>query len=69
MFIAFFFVVFAFVAPNPTAVRGGAMLKGIGQAARAEIEQALGRRVYLELWVKVVPRSTRRSRLGVSTWG
>jgi len=36
--------------------RGGAMLKQIGQAARVEIEQALGRRVYLELWVKVVPR-------------
>ncbi len=27
MFIAFFFVVFAFASPNPTAVRGGAMLK------------------------------------------
>jgi len=27
MFLAFFFVVFAFASPNPTAVRGGAMLK------------------------------------------
>jgi len=36
--------------------RGGAMLKQIGQAARVEIEQALGRRVYLEMWVKVVPK-------------
>lgn len=27
MFIAFFFVVFAFASPNPTAVRGGSMLK------------------------------------------
>ncbi len=27
MFFAFFFVVFAFASPNPTAVRGGAMLK------------------------------------------
>ena len=27
MFIAFFFVVFAFASPNPTAVRGGATLK------------------------------------------
>jgi uncharacterized membrane protein len=27
MLIAFFFVVFAFASPNPTAVRGGAMLK------------------------------------------
>ena len=27
MFMAFFFVVFAFASPNPTAVRGGALLK------------------------------------------
>jgi uncharacterized membrane protein len=27
MLIAFFFVVFAFASPNPTAVRGGSMLK------------------------------------------
>jgi uncharacterized membrane protein len=27
MLIAFFFVVFAFTAPNPTAVRGGSLLK------------------------------------------
>src|SRR3990170_2243644 len=27
MFMAFFFVVFAFASPNPTAVRGGVMLK------------------------------------------
>ena len=27
MLVAFFFVVFAFTAPNPTAVRGGALLK------------------------------------------
>jgi GTP-binding protein Era len=36
--------------------RGGKMLKQIGQGARLEIEKALGRRVYLELWVKVIPR-------------
>lgn len=36
--------------------RGGKMLKQIGQGARQEIEKALGRRVYLELWVKVIPR-------------
>jgi GTP-binding protein Era len=36
--------------------RGGKMLKQIGQGARIEIEKALGRRVYLELWVKVIPR-------------
>ena len=32
---------------------GGAMLKKIGQQARAEIEQWVGHKVYLELWVKV----------------
>ena len=31
----------------------GAMLKEIGQAARAEIEQWVGHQVFLELWVKV----------------
>lgn len=36
--------------------RGGSMLKRIGQGARSEIEKALGRRVYLELWVKVLPK-------------
>lgn len=33
----------------------GKMLKRIGQHARQEIEQLLSTRVYLELWVKVVP--------------
>ena len=33
--------------------RGGTMLKRIGQAARRPVEQLLGRKVYLELWVKV----------------
>jgi GTP-binding protein Era len=32
---------------------GGAMLKEIGQSARAEIEPWVGHQVYLELWVKV----------------
>jgi len=31
----------------------GAMLKRVGQAARAQLEQLLGRHVYLQLWVKV----------------
>jgi len=31
----------------------GRMLKRIGRAARREIERMLGKRVYLELWVKV----------------
>ncbi|MGQ9927752.1 MAG: GTPase Era [Chloroflexaceae bacterium] len=34
---------------------GGAMLKKIGSAARQEIEQLIGGRVYLDLWVKVRP--------------
>lgn len=32
---------------------GGKMLKQIGQAARERLEQLLGHKVYLELWVKV----------------
>ncbi|MEG6585831.1 GTPase Era [Dendrosporobacter sp. 1207_IL3150] len=32
---------------------GGKLLKEIGQAARADIENLLGSRVYLDLWVKV----------------
>ena len=31
----------------------GAMIKKIGQAARPEIEELVGTKVYLELWVKV----------------
>jgi GTP-binding protein Era len=33
--------------------KGGAMLKGIGSDARADLEQFYGCRVYLGLWVKV----------------
>jgi GTP-binding protein Era len=33
--------------------RGGTMIKRIGAGARREIEDLLGTRVYLELWVKV----------------
>ncbi|MEE3362650.1 MAG: GTPase Era [Anaerovoracaceae bacterium] len=33
--------------------KGGRKLKGIGKAARVEIEALLGCRVYMELWVKV----------------
>lgn len=33
--------------------RGGLMLKRIGQEARRQLERLLGRKVYLELWVKV----------------
>lgn len=40
--------------------QGGRTLKAIGQAARSEIEALLGRRVYLDLWVKVWPNWRRR---------
>ena len=33
--------------------KGGAKLKGVGKAARIEIEDLLGTKVYLSLWVKV----------------
>lgn len=33
--------------------KGGKKLKGIGKAARVELEGLLGTKVYLELWVKV----------------
>jgi GTP-binding protein Era len=36
--------------------KGGSMVRQIGTRARPEIEQLLGRRVYLELQVKVRPR-------------
>lgn len=36
--------------------RGGRMIKSISQAARLQIEQLLGTRVYLDLWVKVWPK-------------
>ena len=36
--------------------KGGAMVREIGTRARPEIEQLLGRQVFLELRVKVKPR-------------
>jgi GTP-binding protein Era len=33
--------------------KGGALLKRIGQLSRAEIEELIGERVFLQLWVKV----------------
>jgi GTPase len=36
--------------------KGGSMVRQIGTRARPEIEQVLGRRIYLELQVKVRPR-------------
>lgn len=38
----------------------GSMIKRIGQAARLSIEELLGARAYLELWVKVRPRWRKR---------
>lgn len=35
--------------------KGGAMLKKIGTLARKDIENMMGNKVYLELWVKVQP--------------
>lgn len=42
--------------------KGGQRLKKIGEAARKEIEAFLGKRVFLELWVKVERDWTRDSR-------
>ena len=50
---------------------GGAMLKEIGQHARAEIEPWVGHQVYLELWIKVWDRWREREKslreLGLGT--
>ena len=49
----------------------GAMIKKIGQSARPEIEELVGTRVYLELWVKVYEKWRRKEnllrRLGYAT--
>ena len=42
---------------------GGSMIKKIGQAARPEIEEMVGTRVYLELWVKVMQKWRRKDNL------
>ncbi len=36
--------------------KGGSMLKKIGTLARKDIENMMGNKVFLELWVKVQPR-------------
>ena len=41
----------------------GTMIKEIGQAARPEIEEMVGTRVYLELWVKVLQKWRRKENL------
>ncbi|MCB0139463.1 MAG: KH domain-containing protein, partial [Caldilineaceae bacterium] len=39
----------------------GSMIKRIGQAARPEIEDLVGTKVYLELWVKVWEKWRKRA--------
>jgi len=43
--------------------KDGSMIKRIGQTARPEIEELVGTKVYLELWVKVWERWRRRDNL------
>lgn len=43
--------------------KGGRMLKEVGRAARLDMEQKLGKKVYLELWVKVKKGWTDRESL------
>lgn len=47
---------------------GGSRLREIGSRARAEIEKLVGGRVYLELWVKVLPH-WRRERSALKRLG
>lgn len=42
--------------------QGGSAIRSLGTAAREKIEHFLGRRVYLDLWVKVLPGWRRRDR-------
>jgi GTP-binding protein Era len=45
--------------------KGGQAIRDVGKEARMKIERLLGRRVYLDLWVKVLPNwRRRRSALG-----
>jgi GTP-binding protein Era len=48
--------------------KGGAVLKRIGSHARARLEELLGQPVYLETWVKVLPK-WRRSRGALARFG
>jgi GTP-binding protein Era len=47
---------------------GGSAIRAVGQAARAKIERFLGGRVYLDLWVKVLP-GWRRERAHLARFG
>jgi GTP-binding protein Era len=50
---------------------GGRTIKALGQHARQRLEELIGRRVYLETWVKVLPKwresAAVLSRIGLST--
>jgi len=48
--------------------KGGNKLKGVGKAARIEIEDLLGTKVYLSLWVKV-KENWRDSERTIRNWG
>ena len=48
--------------------KGGSKLKGVGKAARREIEELLGTKVYLNLWVKV-KENWRDSERTIRSWG
>ena len=48
--------------------KGGAKLKGIGKAARMEIEDLLGCKVFLNLWVKV-KENWRDNERTIRSWG
>ena len=48
--------------------KGGTGIKSLGAHARKKIEHFLGRRVYLDLWVKVSP-GWRRKRKGLAMFG
>ena len=48
--------------------RKGARLKSIGQQARIDLQGILGRKVFLDLWVKVKP-DWRSARTCCGPWG
>ena len=48
--------------------KGGALLKGVGKNARPEIEMLLGKKVFLDLWVKV-KRGWRNSDGAIQNFG
>jgi GTP-binding protein Era len=48
--------------------KGGSMLKQIGSAAREQMQKLIAGKVYLELFVKVVPK-WRQSRLQLAEFG